>query len=93
VATDSQESRRTKWRRVWIKRRLMMLLLSYFLVVLVLGVVNLVLGGRPWALGIAAVWGAVLLLRVLIMAVISRVWLQRAGFRKSHAGRLGARLP
>ncbi len=61
-------------RRVRIRRRLMIRLMSYLLVVSILVAINLVTGGRWWSLGVAAIWGGVLILRLVTAWVISRRW-------------------
>jgi hypothetical protein len=53
-------------RQRWLRRRLLLHLLTFVVVISILVVINAFTGGRWWSLWIAAVWGGFLLLRFLV---------------------------
>ncbi len=70
-----------------MRRRLLLHLLTYVVVVGILVAINFAIGGRWWSLGIAAVWGGFLVLRFAVSAFLWRRW----GPRRPMARRLAAR--
>ncbi len=67
--------RREAWARrrdIWMKRMLVRRVVIWAAIVSVLIVINLAVGGRMWSLGIAAIMGGLLLLRVALIYFFSR---------------------